>query len=323
VRGLACYIDGMELRHLRYFVAIGEELNFTRAAERLHIAQPPLSQQIRQLEEELGVTLLQRNSRPVRLTEAGELLLARARALLVSLEEAVADIRRVGRGKAGKLAIGFVGSAMFAGLPDIVGAYRDHSPDVELVLDEMLAADIAEALRRRRIDIGIARPALLPEPGLAQRLLLEEPYVAALPCAHPLAARRDIALAELSDDAFVLYPGLPEPSVTGLIVRACEAAGFTPRLAQEVLHLQTAIGLIAAGVGVSLIPRAAARAQTGRGVVYVPLAAPALMAPLTMAWREEDVSPAVQRLLDIALRWHDIVRGPDKGLQYKDRLSEH
>ncbi|TWB87031.1 LysR substrate binding domain-containing protein [Bradyrhizobium macuxiense] len=224
----------MELRHLRYFVALGEELNFTRAAERLHIAQPPLSQQIRQLEDELGVTLLQRNSRPVRLTEAGELFLARARAVLASFESAVADTRRVGRGQAGKLGIGFVGSAMFAGLPDIVGAYRDACPDVELVLDEMLAAEIAEALRRRRIDIGFARPALLGEPGLAQRLIVEEPYVAALPRAHPLATRRDIALAELSDDAFVLYPARPEPSVTGLIVNACRAAGFTPRLAQEV-----------------------------------------------------------------------------------------
>ncbi|MFB9263688.1 LysR substrate-binding domain-containing protein [Bradyrhizobium erythrophlei] len=300
----------MELRHLRYFVAIGEELNFTRAAERLHIAQPPLSQQIRQLEEELGVTLLQRNSRPVRLTEAGELFLTRARTLLQSLEAAVADVRRIGRGQAGKLAVGFVGSAMFAGLPDIIGAYRDACPDVELVLDEMLAADIAEALRRRQIDVGFARPPLPPEPGFAQRLILEEPYVAALPRAHPLAARSEIALAKLSDDAFVLYPAQPEPSVTALIVAACQAAGFTPRIAQEVLHLQTAIGLVAASVGVSLVPQGAARAQTGRGVAYVPLAAPTVMAPLTIIWREEDVSPALRRLFAIAARWRDIVPAP-------------
>ncbi len=289
----------MELRHLRYFVAIGEELNFTRAAERLHIAQPPLSQQIRQLEDELGVTLLQRSSRPVRLTEAGELFLVRARALLQSLEAAVADVRRIGRGQAGKLAVGFVGSAMFAGLPDVIGAYRDACPDVELVLDELLAADIAEALRRRQIDVGFARPPLPSEAGFAQRLILEEPYVAALPRAHPLAGRSEIALAELSDDAFVLYPAQPEPSVTALIVAACQAAGFTPRLAQEVLHLQTAIGLVAAGIGVSLVPQAAARAQTGRGVVYLPIVSPPVMAPLAIVWRDEDVSPALQRFFEI------------------------
>lgn len=287
----------MELRHLRYFVALGEELNFTRAAERLRIAQPPLSQQIRQLEEELGVTLLQRNSRPVRLTEAGELLLARARTLLAEFEVAVADVRRIGRGQVGKLNVGFVGSAMFVGLPDMIGAFRERCPDVELALDEMLAAEIADALQHRRIDVGFTRPPLPPENGLAQRVILEEPYVAALPRAHPLAKSSAIALKELSDDAFVLYPSRPEPSVTGLIVAACQVAGFTPRLAQEVLHLQTAIGLVAAGVGVSLVPEAVARAQGGRGVSYVPLLPPAVIGPLAIVWREGDVSPALQRFL--------------------------
>ena len=300
----------MELRHLRYFVAIGEELNFTRAAERLRIAQPPLSQQIRQLEQELGVTLLQRNSRPVRLTEAGELLLARARALLAELEITVADVRRIGRGQAGKLNIGFVGSAMFVGLPDVIGAYRERCPDVELALDEMLAAEIAEALQRRRIDVGFTRPPLPPEAGLAQRVILEEPYVAALPRAHPLAKSRAIGLAELSEDAFVLYPSRPEPSVTGLIVAACQAAGFTPRLAQEVLHLQTTIGLVAAGVGVSLVPEAAARAQGGRGVSYVPLAPPGMIGPLAIAWREEDASPALQGFLALAADRQPVALAP-------------
>jgi DNA-binding transcriptional LysR family regulator len=300
----------MELRHLRYFVAIGEELNFTRAAERLRIAQPPLSQQIRQLEEELGVTLLQRNSRPLRLTGAGELLLARARALLADFEVAVADVRRIGRGQAGKLNVGFVGSAMFAGLPDMIGAYREQYPDVELALDEMLAAEIADALQRRRIDVGFTRPPLLPESGVAQRVILEEPYVAALPRAHPLAASRAIALSELSDEAFVLYPARPEPSVTGLIIAACQAAGFTPRLAQEVLHLQTAIGLVAAGVGVSLVPEAVARAQGSRGVSYVPLTPPAVIGPLAIAWREEDVSPALQRFLALVADHQPVTSDP-------------
>jgi LysR family transcriptional regulator, benzoate and cis,cis-muconate-responsive activator of ben and cat genes len=230
----------------------------------------------------------------------------RARLLLADFEMAVADVRRVGRGQAGKLTIGFVGSAMFVGLPDIIGAYREQYPEVELALDEMLAAEIAEALRQRRIDVGFTRPPLPPAGGLAQRVILEEPYVAALPLDHPLASSRAIALAELSDEAFVLYPPQPEPSVTGLIMTACEATGFTPRLAQEVLHLQTAIGLVAAGVGVSLVPRAVARAQTGRGVSYVPLVPPAVIGPLAIAWREDDASPALQRFLALAAN-HDLV----------------
>lgn len=297
---------GMELRHLRYFVALGEELNFTRAAERLHIAQPPLSQQIRQLEDELGVTLLQRTSRPIRLTAAGLLFLDRARALLSALDQAVADTRRIGRGQTGRLAIGFVGSAMFVGLPEIVSAYREGHPGVELVLNEMLAPEIAEALRQRRIDVGFSRPALLPEAGFAQRVLMQESYVAALPQHHRCAGRHEIRLAELSDDDFILYPSRPEPTVTGLIQATCAASGFTPRIAQEVLHLQTAIGLVAAGAGVSLVPLAVARAQTGRGVVFVPVGSPAVVVPLSVVWREDDVSPSLRHLLALVdARWHD------------------
>jgi LysR family transcriptional regulator, benzoate and cis,cis-muconate-responsive activator of ben and cat genes len=296
----------MELRHLRYFVALGEELNFTRAAERLHIAQPPLSQQIRQLEEELGVTLLQRNSRPIRLTAAGLLFLDRARDLLSSLDQAIADTRRIGRGQTGRLAVGFVGSAMFVGLPEIVSACRDRYPDVELALYEMLAPEIAEALRQRRIDVGFSRPPLLAEAGFAQRVLMQEPYVAALPQQHRFAGRKEILLADLSDDDFVLYPSRPEPTVTGLIQAACMAAGFTPRIAQEVLHLQTAIGLVGVGAGVSLVPQAVARSQTGRGVAYVPLGSPAVMAPLAVVWREDDVSPSLRHFLGfVDARWHD------------------
>ena len=287
----------MELRHLRYFVAVGEELSFTRAAERLHIAQPPLSQQIRQLEEELGVTLFERAARPVRLSEAGLLFFDRVRELLAALEATVADTRRIGRGQAGRLMIGFAGSAMYAGLPDIVAAFRDTCPDVELALDEMLAAEIAEALHQRRIDVGFARPPLLPEDGFAQRLFIEEPYVAALPRRHPLADLDDIALMELSDDPFILYPGRPEPTVTGLIMAACGAAGFTPQIAQEARHLQTVISLVAAGVGVSLVPASAAWAQVRPGVVYVKLRSPAPAAPLSVAWRDGNVSPALRTFL--------------------------
>ncbi|TWT11543.1 LysR substrate-binding domain-containing protein [Reyranella sp. CPCC 100927] len=289
----------MELRHLRYFVAVAEELSFTRAAERLHIAQPPLSQQIRQLEEELGVTLLQRGARPIGLTDAGQVLLARSRTILADLAAAVDETRRTGRGLTGKLSIGFAGSAMYVFLPDVINAYREACPNVELALHEMLASEIAEALQDRRIDVGFARPQLPPHARVAQKLLLEEPYLAALPQRHGLARRRRVALADLADEPFVLYPSNPGPSVTERIVAACQASGFTPRIVQEVMHLQTAVSLVAARVGISLVPQAAARGHARRGVTFIPLSPPAPTAPLTVVWREDDVSPPLRRFLDV------------------------
>jgi DNA-binding transcriptional LysR family regulator len=291
----------MELRHLRYFIAVGEELNFTRAAERLNIAQPPLSQQIRQLEEELGVTLFERGTRPLRLTEAGQALLDRSRVLLANLGAVVDEVRRIGRGLSGKLAIGFAGSAMFLPLPEAIAGFRQDFPGVEITLDEMLAFEIADGLRKRRIDIGFARPGLASDEGFAQRVLLQEPYVAALPEAHELSSRGELSLEELAVEPFVLYPARPGPSATDLIVSACQATGFSPRIALEAMHLQTVVSLVAAGIGVSLIPWAAARSNGSRpGVVFVPLSPPAPMAPLTMVWREDDCSPALQQFVAMA-----------------------
>jgi LysR family transcriptional regulator, benzoate and cis,cis-muconate-responsive activator of ben and cat genes len=290
----------MELRHLRYFIAVGEELSFTRAAERLHIAQPPLSQQIRQLEEELGVTLFERGTRPLRLTEAGQTLLDRSRGLLASLGPIVDEVRRVGRGQLGKLAIGFAGSAMFLPLPEAIVAFRQDFPGVEITLDEMLASEIADGLRKRRINIGFARPGLASEEGFAQRVLLQEPYVAALPAGHAFASRGEISLGELADEPFILYPVQPGPSVTDLIIAACQHSGFSPRIAQEAMHLQTVISLVAAGIGVSLVPWAAARSNSSRpGLAFVSLSRPALMAPLTMVRREDDGSPALRRFMTV------------------------
>ena len=211
----------MELRHLRYFMAVGEELSFTRAAERLHIAQPPLSQQIKQLEEELGVTLLQRGARPLRLTGAGEVLLQRSRALLADLDAAIAETRRTGRGQTGKLSVGFAGSAMYVFLPDVINTFREACPNVELNLHEMLASEVAQALQERKIDVGFARPQLPPLDHIAQRLILEEPYLAALPKRHRLAGRTLIALSDLADEPFVLYPSTPGPSVMEIFTSAC------------------------------------------------------------------------------------------------------
>ncbi|HKU97515.1 MAG TPA: LysR substrate-binding domain-containing protein [Vineibacter sp.] len=289
----------MELRHLRYFVAVAEALSFTRAAQRLHIAQPPLSQQIRQLEEELGVTLFQRGARPIGLTDAGRVLLARSRAILADLATTVAETQRTGRGLTGRLSIGFAGSAMYVFLPDVINAYRDACPNVALALDEMLASEVAAALQDRKIDVGFARPPLPPHARVAQKLILEEPYLTAVPDRHRLAGCKRIALAELADEPFVLYPLTPGPSVTERIVAACQEAGFVPRIVQEVMHLQTAVSLVAAGVGISLVPQAAAQAQARRGVTFIALSPPAPTAPLAVAWREDDVSPPLRHFLAV------------------------
>ena len=248
---------GMELRHLRYFMAVGEELSFTRAAERLHIAQPPLSQQIKQLEEELGVTLLQRGARPLRLTGAGEVFSNdRARSSPIWMQrwprhdELVVDKRGSGR-SVSQVPLRVVSSRCHQ-------TFREACPNVELNFHEMLASEVAQALQERKIDVGFARPQLPPLDHVAQRLILEEPYLAALPKRHRLAGRTLIALSDLADEPFVLYPTTPGPSVMEIFMSACRESGFMPRVVQEARHLQTVVSLVAAGVGVSLVPQAAA-----------------------------------------------------------------
>jgi DNA-binding transcriptional LysR family regulator len=195
----------IELRHLRYFIAVAEELSFTRAAERLRIAQPPLSVQIRQLEDETGVALFERGSRPLRLTEAGELLLKRARLLTAEVGATLDDVRRIGRGQTGRLSVAFVGSAMYTTLPDILNAFREAHPDVELTLDEMLAAEIAESIRERRVDVGFSRPALSEGDEFEQRVFLEERLVLAIPERHRFADRAQVSIVELAGEPLIVY----------------------------------------------------------------------------------------------------------------------
>src|SRR3954471_20944169 len=193
----------MELRHLRYFVAVAEELHFRRAAERLHVSQPPLSQQIRALERELGVTLFERNRRRVELTTAGEALLGEARGILAAVEHAVDLTQRVARGEAGALAIGFVGSAMYGRLPDVLREFHAARPAVQLRLRELPTGAALDALAEGRIDVGVVRPAQV-EAGIAIDIVRREAVVVALPADHELAARRRLTLRELWGETFVL-----------------------------------------------------------------------------------------------------------------------
>lgn len=288
----------LEMRHLRYFRAVAEELNFTRAADRLHIAQPPLSQQIKQLEEELGVLLLERDARPLRLTEAGALLLERAIAISSAFDAAVQDVRRIGRGQSGTLSIGFAGSAMYSVLPDILNAFRDACPAVALSFTELLAADIAHALAQRSIDVGFARPGLAPDEHTEQHLLVTEPLLIAAPARHPLAAFATVPIERLQHQVAVMYPRYPTPSLTHLVVEELGARGIALELAQEARDIHTALGLVAAGAGISFVPASAA--QSGRsGVRFLPIEPQVLFSPMTVVWRKNNASGALKNFLHI------------------------
>lgn len=287
----------MELRHLRYFVAVAEELHFGRAAARLYIAQPPLSQQIQQLERELEVTLFQRTSRRVQLTPAGEVFLAGARQTLAALDAAVQSAQRASRGETGWLGIGFAASATYDLLPAVLHDFRAQFPDVQLSLMELNAVEQSAALRDRSIHVGFARPHT-DEAEVVLEAVLREPFLVALPAAHPLVGRSELSLALLADEPFVSFPERPLPSYAQVVRAVCEGAGFAPRVVQEVREMQTAISLVAAGLGIALLPASVQHLRRD-GVVYRPLPDDAPRTELAVISRKEDASPVLQNFLVI------------------------
>ncbi len=288
----------MELRHLSYFIAVAEELHFGRAAARLHLAQPPLSRQIRQLEAELGVPLFERDKRHVRLTDAGAVLLGEARAVLAHAEQAAHAARRAARGEVGTLAVGFIGAASYSVLPGIVQAFRARFPGVELVLQEMTTAEQLQALRGGQIRAGLVRPPVA-DAALAAETVLREPLVVALPAVHPLAAQRRVAIAALAGEPWVLFPRRLAADLYDQILGLCERAGFRPRLAQEAMQMQTVARLVGAGIGVSLVPRSVQTLHSA-GVAYRPLRDATAAVEMAVAWRRDDSSPLLRQFLAVA-----------------------
>jgi DNA-binding transcriptional LysR family regulator len=286
----------MELRHLRYFVAVAEELHFGRAAQRLHMAQPPLSQQIKRLEEELGVELLHRTKRRVALTEAGEAFLREASLALSKVEEAAEAARRAGRGETGTLSVGFVGSAAYEVLPGVLKAFRGRYPDVEVRLEELTTAQQVRALGEGRIEVGFVRPPV-GEEGLAARTVLREPLVAVLPGDHPLSEQGAVPLGALAEEPFVMSPRRLGPSFYDRIVDACREAGFSPRVVQEAVQMQTIIGIVAAGIGVALVP-ASERNLARKGVVYKSIRGKRPEVEMAVVWRPEEPSAVLRAFLD-------------------------
>jgi len=243
----------VELRHLRYFVAVAEELHFGRAALRLHLAQPPLSQQIRKLEEIIGHQLFTRTSRAVRLTAAGEVFLDRARRTLRTVREDLAEARSVGRGEIGSLRVGFIGSGMLTPLPAMLGRYRRKHPKADLQLREAMSSQMMQSLLDGTVDVGFLRDGG-PLPGLESETLFSEPFLAVLPANHPLASRKTISAAALRDEPFVFFPQSAGRVAYDKPISICEEHGFRPRIVQEAPQWLTVMRLVGAGLGVSIAP---------------------------------------------------------------------
>jgi DNA-binding transcriptional LysR family regulator len=293
----------MELRHLRYFLAVAEELHFHRAATRLHISQPPLSQQIRALERELGVTLFERNRRRVTLTAAGESFRDDARSILAAVERASERARHVARGSLGTLSIGFVGSAMFSPtLPDILREFRAGHPDVELVLRELPTTAQLHALASGELDVGVIRGPVAEseiDPELELMTIQRERLVAALPAGHPLAARRRLRAEDLRGEAFVILARREAPGLYASLAAAMRDAGGLPEDVLEVAEMQTIISLVAGGFGVSLVPTSVGQVDRS-GVAFRPIAGATQTIELSVAWRAGSGSPVRDAFLAVA-----------------------
>ena len=288
----------MELRHLRYFRAVAEELHFGRAAERLHMAQPPLSQQIRQLERELAVTLLVRTTRKVELTPAGETYLKRVVAILDAVDEAGGQAQRIAEGAEGQLAIGCVGSATYSLLPRLVRALREELPGVDVsVRGEMLAPAQITALLTGEIDPALLRPPV-EQSGVLVETVRRDRLLAALPEGHPLAVRDELNIKDLRDEEFVAHAGHGRSVMNSVLTKMCADAGFVPRVRHEVEETSTLVTLVSAGLGVAIVPEPTAVLDIA-GVCYRPLAPDALGVDLAAARTEKANSPLLENVLAV------------------------
>lgn len=285
----------LELRHYRYFLAVARSLHVTRAAESLHIAQPALSQNIHQLEAEVGVPLFTRYKRRLALTAAGEAFLPQAERCLKQFEEAQVAAKRAARGEIGKIAIGFGSTAALGAVPRLVRAFRKRYVEPELILRELGADDQVNALRRGEIDLGLVY-STLPGDEFAMRLLEPERLIAVLPSTHRLAVKARVAVKDLAHEAFVLPMRSYSGSLLDGVSAECEAAGFSPRSTQQVTTVQVALSLVSAGLGVSLLPQSIS-AMHRDGVVFRPLRSPRVHVHLRLFWRKGDDSPVLKNVL--------------------------
>jgi DNA-binding transcriptional LysR family regulator len=288
----------IELRHLRYFIAVAEELHFGRAAERLHLAQPPLSQQIRQLENILGYPLFLRTSRSVRLTPAGEVYLERARRLLRSAERDIHEMRQVAKGEMGSLRIGFVSSAMLTQLPSTFRTYREAFPGIELQLSESFSARVIAGLEDGTLDVGILRDGDQAD-SLQVTTLLTESFVAVVPAHHPLAHKRTLSPVALRREPFVFYPRSAGNRAFEKTMSVCESAGFRPQITQEASHWLTILRLVGTGAGVSIAPACVQHLASPESVC-IPFRGVEAVTQVEIAWRKGDRRPMIEHFAHLA-----------------------
>ncbi|MBG4726687.1 LysR family transcriptional regulator [Pseudomonas aeruginosa] len=293
----------MELRHLRYFIAVAEELHFGRAAERLGISQPPLSQQIQALEEEIGARLFERTNRRVELTDAGRLFLDESRQVLAQVDKAVLLARRAHLGELGELKIGFTSSAPFTStIPSSIHAFRKAYPDVHLDLQEMSSRQVLKALLEESLQVGVIRPLALPD-AVHWGEWFREPLGAVLRADHPLAAGSEdgLAIAALAEEPFVFFPRSYGTGLYDQVIALTRQAGFSPRIAQEASEAMTIIGLVSAGLGVSILPASFRRTRVD-GVVYRTLSDPEATTAVWLVRRQNEGSPLALSFIDLVTR---------------------
>ncbi|HTE61269.1 MAG TPA: LysR substrate-binding domain-containing protein [Solirubrobacteraceae bacterium] len=294
-----------ELRQLRYFVAVAEERNLTRAAARLHIAQQSLSQQIRTLETQLGVTLFERSTRGVELTDVGAVLLREARPVLAQAERAVEAVRRAARGEQGELRVGFLSTVANYFMPPVVRAFRERHPGVTLHTEDVPIAALVAGVRDGTLDAGLSRPPLVDD--LATEVVLREPVAAVLPEGHPLAGRSELRLADLAEEPWVLTPRASWPPWHRQYDEDFARAGYRPRVVQRGTTPQGLLALVAAGVGVTRLTLSSRSLRDG-GVTFVPLADDETY--VVLVWRPAAANPALPALREVV---HEVAQTIDLG----------
>ncbi|WP_370452180.1 LysR substrate-binding domain-containing protein [Dechloromonas sp. CZR5] len=286
----------MDLRHLKYFIAVAEELNIGRAALRLHISQPPLTRQIQQLEEELDVQLLIRTPRGVELTQAGEMFLEEARNIRSLVEQAIERTKRAGQGKLGRLDIGIFGTGILNTIPKLLQLFRDDHPDVRVVLHTMTKNEQIEALRQKRITVGFNR-IMSPLPDITCELIMREPLFLAVHNSHPLSKNVSVSVKELSKHPLVLFPTGPRPNFVDRVLEICGHMGFIPEISQIVGDAVTGVALVAGGFGISVVPESVITFKPP-GIVYLPFDDWLTgKVDLSCIYRKDDESPILKAFL--------------------------